>query len=405
MGGDAMEKYKYYIIIAIFAMIIPILYKMTIIHHEVTYKVGDYQVTESFQIKNKKHQYEYQIQKKKEEYSYRIINNAHKRKKVIKEIKEYKEGTIKCIIPIYKNTNEVDIYCREGNIQVSKYVLKDKEEYLKIIKKAKKYQIRNIETDNTQKKHKNITFYSNNIPLENIIIIWDYKGIIGAKKNKFYDQKFLDYDLYDNIMATTTSRYFVLFENTSVNGIEKIHCYDLLKDKYKIVTLKEKISKDSYINGVENDIIYITDKRKKKQYAINIKKETCKEVGNAENEFIKYHNGKAYFMTISDFLSENQYFQNERISNQKITTSEDLVLEDDCYYFREDDRFYKQMKNGNRVFLFQAPDIEKWSVQQDDILLKKDDKLYLYNDQVGFQLLLEYNELKYNNNSIYFLWK
>ena len=36
---------------------------------------------------------------------------------------------------------------------------------------------------------------------------------------------------------------------------------------------------------------------------------------------------------------------------------------------------------------------------------EKDDKLYLYNDQVGFQLLLEYNELKYNNNSIYFLWK
>lgn len=405
MVGDRMEKYKYYIMFAVVAMIVPIFYKMTITHHKTNYTIGNYQVQETFQIKNKEHYYQFQLKNKKEEYSYHIVNNAHKRKKIIKTIKEYKEGDLKCIVPIYKNTKEVDIYCRKNNIQTSNYSLKEDEDYLKILTKVKKYKIKNIETSNVEKKYKNIIAFSKNIPSDKTILIWDYKGVIGIQKDSFYNQKMIDYDLYDNIMATTTYRYFVLFENTSVNGIEKIYRYDLLKNKLKTVVLKEKISKDSYINGVENDLIYVTDKRKKKQYAINIKKETCKEVGNEEEGFIKYQNGKNQLMKISDFFSKNQYFHNERIVNKKITTSNDLIIEDDCYYFREEDNFYKQMKNGNRVFLFQAAGIEEWNVYQEDILLKKEDMLYLYNDQVGFQCLLEYNELKYNSSGIYYLWK
>ncbi len=400
-----MEKYKNYIIIAIIAMIIPIIYKMMVTHHEITYRVGKYQIKETFHIKEKEHIYQYQLKNKKEKYTFTIVNNAHKRKKVIKEIKEYKEKDVKCIVPIYKNKQQTEIYCRKNNLQVSKYSLKDDEDYKKIFEKVKKYKIKEYTTSNTTREYKKIKIYQKNIPLEDTVIIWNYKGIIGIQQEEQFDQQMIKYDLYDNIMATCTSRYFVLFENTSVNGIEKIHYYDLKKHKYKVMTLKEKISKNSYINGVENDLIYITDRKAKKQYTINIKKETCKEVGNELNQFIKYENGKGRYMELKDFFEKDQFFHNEKISDQKITESNDMILENDYYYFKEENNFYRKLKEGNKEFLFTEPDIETWWIYQNDLVLKREDCLYLYNDQIGLQKIIEYNELKYNDNAIYYLWK
>ena len=169
--------------------------------------------------------------------------------------------------------------------------------------------------------------------------------------------------------------------------------------------LEDKISKDSYINGVENDLIYVTDRKNKKQYAINIKKKTCKEVGNEENDFILYKNHQGKYIPLKDFFQQDHYFQNERIINSKITDSPDLIMEGDYYYFKEEDNFYQQMKDGNKVFLFNEPNIKEWMVQEEELILKREDSIYLYKDQSGLQKVIEYNELKYNDNAIYYLWK
>ena len=50
------------------------------------------------------------------------------------------------------------------------------------------------------------------------------------KNNSYSYQKILNEDLYDNIMSTIVDKYYVLFENTSVNGIEKVYYYDLEKE-------------------------------------------------------------------------------------------------------------------------------------------------------------------------------
>ena len=36
---------------------------------------------------------------------------------------------------------------------------------------------------------------------------------------------------------------------------------------------------------------------------------------------------------------------------------------------------------------------------------KSKDSIYVYNDETGLQKVIEYNELKYNDNAIYYLWK
>ena len=69
-------------------------------------------------------------------------------------------------------------------------------------------------------------------------------NILNNKELKY--QKILNYDLYDNIMAVSIDRYYVLFENTDVNGIKNIYYYDSKNKKLNTFKLKEKLSKDSY---------------------------------------------------------------------------------------------------------------------------------------------------------------
>ena len=202
-------------------------------------------------------------------------------------------------------------------------------------------------------------------------------------------------------MAIATKRYYVLFDNTSVSGIKNIYYYDLLKDKVDTFSIKEKISKNSYINGVENELIYITDKRNKKQYSIDIAKKKIVEVGNEVNGFVLYENHKKKLLKTSDFLMENQYFENVKKIYSNITQSSDCVFMDSVYYFVEGNHFYKQREGYPKVLLFDMDDVVEWNVVGEDILLLKDDSLYLYHDEVGLNKILDYLELKYNYQNIY----
>ena len=403
-NGGSMKKYKIYLIFIVILMIIPVFCKLLKKNHEVVYKIRNYQIEEKFQIENKSHTYEFYITKGKEEYSFTMENKNHKKTKIINEIKVYKEEDVKCILPIYNNKKELDLYCRKGNIQVSKEILKEDKNYKEILKKVEKYNLRKDSEKENIKNYKNMKVYNSNIE-DNALIIWNYKGIYILKNDENKYQKFLDYDLYDNIEATTTSKYFVLLENTSVNGIEKIHCYDLVKEKYKVITLEEKLSKNSYINGVENDLVYITDTKKKKQYTLNIKKEELKEVGNEEDNYIKYIDQEKIYLKKSDFFEKKQFFKNEKITEEKITKSEDLIKENNIYYYKEDNSFYRQYENRNKVLLFEMENVEEWNVVNGKILFRIGDKLYLMEEGKKLKQLLEYNELKYNYQNIYYLWK
>ncbi len=397
-----MKKYKQYIITIIIIMMLPILYKAFLKERETSYKVDGYDIKESFLVKNKTHQYTFFMKKGKEEYSYILKADLHKKGKIITNIKTIKKNDLTCIMPTYRENQAKQIYCRKGNIQVSNEILKENEDFQKIMKKEK---IKESKESETKQDYKNLVVYSNNIPHDQAIILWDYKGIIILERNKNSYQKFLDYDLYDNLMATTTKRYYVMFENTSVNGIEKVHCYDLKKGKYKVITLKDKIEKNSYINGVVGDIIYITDQKKKKQYTLNVKKEELLEVGNPENGYIIIKDNQKETMKITDFFPQKQFFTGNPVKNKKISESENIQLEENIYYFQENNSFYQQIKGMNRVEQFNLENVVEWKIKEKEWILLQDDTLYLYQENLGLRKIVEYNELKYNYQNIYDLWK
>ena len=306
-----MKKYKKILLLILIILGIYKSYYYSIKKHNCTYKINGYNIEEKF-YKTNSHWYDFRINKKKQFYIFTINKNLKKQKRIIKKIKTYKNKNITCIITIYKKDIPLNLYCNLDNQQVSiDYLLKNrKEDFLKIQEKIKKYKIKYPYEEISKKNYKKIKVYNKNILENNVYFIWNYKGIYILKKDKNDYQKILDYDLYDNVMSCIVDKYYVLFENTSVNGIKNIYYYDFKKNKLKTYKPEIILSKDTYINGVIDNLIYVTDNKEKKQYIINIKKEKIEEISNSTNNYIIYKNGKKTTLNRSDFFQKQQIFKN-----------------------------------------------------------------------------------------------
>ena len=398
-----MKKYKNFLIIMVIILIIPIIIKFFTKKHNISYKKNNYSIQESFHTDSGIHSYDFNISNNKESYSYTLKENINKNKKIINKINVYKEKNITCIVPIYKKKLKLNIYCLKDNKQVSNYYLRDDKNYKKIIEKTKKFEIETPISSNSHKKYKKLNVYQKNIIENNAFILWDYKGIYVLKEDELLYHKFIDYDIYDNVMNAVTKRYYVLFENDDVMGIEKVHYYDIKKDKHNTFKLKTKISKQSYINGVIKDSIYVTDTKKKVQYLINIKKKTIEEIGNEELGYTLYKNNEKELLNKSDFFMHEQLFTNVKEKNKKISKSES-IKEGNYYYFIENNKFYKQLNGYNKILLFEQDNIDYWYIYNDNIIMISDSYIYLYNDLTGLRKIVKYNELKYNGKNIVKFW-
>ena len=402
--GDTMKEYKYTLktywyfvaLIVLIILILPFIIKLFHNNHLIHYSISNYQIEEEFFIEEKNHFYNFIVSKNSDTYIFSINNSYSRKKKILSSIKEYSEGNVSCVVPITKKNDSTNLVCVKDHKQVSNTLLKDDNNYKKIIENIKGF--KEFEISNNSKEYEKLDVYLDNIVDKEVYYIWNYKGIYILENDKARYQKILDYDLYENIMATTVGRYYVLFDNSSVSGIEKVYYYNPDNNSLHNFKLDIKLEKDSYINGVKNNNIYVTDKRKKIQYKINIFKETIEVIGNEEDLYVAYLDGNKTLLNKSDFFMNNQIFDNV---HKKVDNSSDCIYDSKYYYCLEDSIMQKRDLKNNNMSLFLVDDYTEWSIQSHEVLLLKEDTLYAYNDYYGLRKIVEYRELHYNYSNIY----
>lgn len=361
--------------------------------YQVTYTFQKYKITESFQNKN---EFFFSIQKGKKKWIYTLEKKKKVRKKQIIEIETYQQNQLTCIIPIYQKEESKRVYCNFNQKQVSvDYLIKTNQEDFAILEKKIKKENGIIPREyHTKKKKDNIKSYPKNIIENDIYILWNYKGIYTIEKDGINYISFLEEDMYDNIMATVVGNYYALFENRSVNGIQMIYVYDFVKKKKFEYPLKEVLSKDSYINGVHDGYIYITDRKKKRQYRVSIEKKKEEYVDQHETKYISYINGEKKEYSKSDFFMNDQFFTEEWIKGN-------------YRYSLEENQIYKTYRKDQKfpIFIGEMRDVTEYKIQQNELLLLKEDTLYHYTEDNGLRKVLTSPELKYNYKNIYQLGK
>ena len=392
------KQIKLLVLLIFIILLIPFIRKIFIKEYNIIYEKNNFIINEIYKYENKEHKFEINIKNKEYEITYLLNEDFNKNNEIIKDIKLYQEKDINCILPIYTKNIENKLYCVKDNKQVSNYYLNKNKDYNNILKQVKKYKIKKLESNNKTTKYKNLKIYINNLKEEDIFTIWDYKGINIIEKNKNKYVKILDYDLYDEIKTIIYDKYFVLFENSHVDGIENIYYYDFKKDKLKLYNPEIIISKDFYINGVVNNLIYVTDNKAKKEYTINLIKKEIEQISKA-NEYITYKDNKFISLTKSDYFMEKQIFSNNKTKNKSIS-KEDHIKENNIYYYIEDNKFIRKIEDRNSEILFELENIKDWKIINGKILLISEDILYIYDDNRGLVPIVQSNELNYNYENI-----
>ncbi|MBO5138257.1 MAG: hypothetical protein J6B89_01285 [Bacilli bacterium] len=411
---------EYLLALALFFLVFQFIVNIFIKEYKYKYVIKKenktYQITEEFQYKNKKSFYNFKIEENNKTYHYFLSHNYHKKKQVIKDLEVYNNNEFNCIFPIFKDDKYSNIICSDNNNiygyaylkQINDPRLNDFEKKLK----EKGYNTILWESESEQKiidSYKtNLTYY-NNFTKNYSFLIWKYNGVYFINNKEAGSKDILgDNDIYEieKHAISVKENYLVMDIDENISDFTKIYIIKIKDGSQDYIDLDERISKNSYFNGVYDDTAYITDPDAKKQYKVNVRKKKLEQIAQ-EDEKGKYYNGKHIEDKAMDELSStNVYFKNS-IINSTITKKHnvtDIKQSNGHYYFKTNNGniYFKPSEKSNyEILLFTMPTFKEWTVIDDDIFGISNDTLYGYSNEYGLKPLIRYSEFLYHTKNMY----
>ena len=385
------------LVITLFFELIAYIFKTS---HEVEYKIknneNEYIINEVY--KNK--QYYILVNNKDNRYSFEVKEKLHKKKKVVSEIIEYKLKDALCIYPVVNKSESTNIICSKDNKSYSytyyKNSLKD------FVKELKHKGYRNNswnDANNYQTKVDTLKVYNKNITDDTYIYIYKYDGFYTINNEENNKLKLFKNDNYINTLGTQIDKYYIVPNYDQKYDYKEFYIINMTNNKVKSKVYKKEISKDSYINGVIDNEIYLFDKDELKQYKIYKKGKKIKEVGNKENGVL-YYDLKFKTKDVYTFRDEEITFKTfkDYISEIEQNTSMKYIRNNiDTYYYQtsNNDVYYYNIHNKQKVLLFNQK-ISDFILLKDTIYFISSDTLYSYNINEGLKKLVTYSELQFN---------
>lgn len=391
---------KLLIILLIFELIIFIFKK----EHEINYAVKEqkqkYQVNEIY----KNNKYYLKISSKSNNYVLEVDNDFHKKKEIIEKIYTYKIKNGTCIYPALKNKSaKSNIICSNNN-QTTSYTYNKKflNDFIEKLKQ-KGYTSKSWKkASNKTKKLGSLKVYQQNIKDKTYIYIYKYNGFYSVNSKKLEKINLFKNDAYVNHLGKQIGRYYLIPNYDQKYDYNELYRIDMKKNKVKKIKLKKEISKDSFINGVIDNELYIFDKDELIQYKINPKKKSVKEIGNKKEKVLNYNLGfkktdvytmrdkEEKFKTIDDYI--NKVEQTKEINYIK-------KINDTYYYQTSDNNIYYYNKNTKVKTLILNKKITDFKLVNDTIYFISKDTLYSYDFINGLKKLITYSELDFNSKS------
>lgn len=373
--------------------------------HEITYTIKsnnqDFNIKETYKKKNNDY-YDITIENDTEKYLYILNNNWNKQKKIIKEIKYYKNNEESCIYPIFIDNSGSHIECYLNGINYSSDSFSN-QSFIKTIKEELEqegYSFSDTNDINTIESIGNTVVYKNNLIETDTITLWNYKGISIINKNNLKSQIVLGFDKYVNNHGILVDNYYIVpnYLSERVNEFSELYIISISDNKINKLKLDYTLSSNTYINGIIDNKLYYTDPSNLIQLEINPKNKNSRLIGNKELGGI-FYNGTWQDKNIYDFVNDKILFKNE-IPNE-ITMKykyNEIIETDSSYYFYDNNYVYQLSKENNDylIVLFKTNNLNNFHVVNDTVYYVIGDTLYYYRNGIGSIPLLKNNELKYN---------
>lgn len=376
--------------------------------HLVEYTVTNEQI--KFDVKEEFINNKYFFEVKIDDYKFIFDENNifNKKRNVIKSIEYTSDNNLSCIYPVYED-NDSRIICSDKSNIYSYESVKNNDLVINFVNvlKDKSYNSYTFVTPEYESNDSKIQIYHKYIEDEKINL-WNYTGVSVIDNDRQADTEVLDFDRYDNTLATTVGKYYVMpiYLNNKLFEVNKFYILNLTTNETSEIILPFTLSNRSYINGVVNNKLYIFDKTNMKQLEINPGKKEANVVGN-ETDNCKYYNNTWESRNIYDFVNNNVKFNNVNYDDIKNYKYDQVYETKNSYYIYHNNTMYQVYKNNleNRIILFTVGNIKEIIVKEDNVYYLKGDTLYRYNHKYGIRKLVKYDELKYNYKNIISIYK
>lgn len=368
--------------------------------HSIKYSVRNFKVKEVLTVDGvyDRDNYYFELKGEKFNINFQINKSFNKAEKIIKEIKYFDGGNVKCVLPIFKgNKILTDIMCLKDGV-INYYHDMNDAGVDSFAKKIDGYNKNNF-MDNTSRKKLSSTLgiFSGNFNDSHYVAMETYKGV--KLLNHLEDVKIFEDDIYKKPISIFADKYYIVADYKEEYSFKNIYVVNIINGNMKEIRSYNEISFDSVIQGYVDGKLYIFDKDARVQYEIDIDDESVNKITNE----IKYYNGKWGTMTLSEAL-EGKKFENYYGGHIGGYDKVDKIGSKSGYYY-----FYKKTGDNYSVyradiqnkklltFLFKTDDLNSVIYLDDYIYFKNGNTFYYYCEN-GVRKLIVNDELEFNSD-------
>lgn len=395
--------------------------------HEYEYLLStetvDFRIREKFinNTKNETDSYYFDIAVDDTIFSFQTYESFDKASYIIKEIVYYNGQNYKCILPIFVDNKIIgDVKCLKDNIMYNYNDIEGTDRTLDLFVSTL------VEYGYDQNKFKDVAvstnnngveFYKENAVEKHFLALSTYKGIYTLNDVNSYKLKEIELfknDIYKKPISIVFKNYYVVADYNSKYRFDKFYVVDLTSNKVNELNCDREISFDSYIQGTNNNSIYLFDKDSKKQYEINLKTNKVLEVGNENTQIKIYKDGDWSKVSATSAKNEMILFDDTYKSDIDVVGFDrvDKVGGNNSgyyYYYQKQGSEYKVYRSSvlNHTqlnYLFNTTDISRINYYEDYVYYVYGSEIRYFNDNIGIRTLIKNKELSFNENLIFGLY-
>ena len=370
-------------------------------------KIG---IIEKYQ-KDKDDSYYLELNSDNYTFIYNASNKFNKQKEIVDKIEIYEKDGMLCVYPVLINNVTLDIQCINNQIY-SYEAIKNNSSVNEFVLKLKESGYKSLSWEaesNNETKFSTFKVYYDNLLNEDIITVWNYKGIDIISKKASSTKIIYSYDKYENNHGSIVGKYYVVpvYDSNKVFDFSKLNIIELESKDLKTFDLDITLNQDSYINGVVGNKLYYFDPDNLLQYEVDVNKKKIRIIGD-RNINAQFYNGDWETINIYDFVGKVKKFElkvDEKVKSYNPTSV--YQSSSNYYYITSDGSFYKLNKNNldKPILLWKKSGLKEIKVINDTIYFIIGDTLYYYQDNTGIRKIITNNEWNYNYTNIYDLYK
>ena len=413
-----LSVFIFLIIIYIFLEIMLIIsnkgYKIeyTIKNNDNTYNIKEVRVKNT---KNEYDNYYIEINTNNSVFTFQTFQNLN-HKKVIEDIKYYKDDNYECILPIFnKQTIIFDITCKTQENTIYYHNITNKPQELKNfvlsldIYDEKKF----IDTKNDITTEGIYNIYKDNLIKGHYLAFTTYQGLTTINQKKIFTTNIFKTDQYMRNLNYFVNDFYITADYNENYEFNTFYIVNIKTNKLKELKDQYNISFDSYIQGSVGNNLYLFDLDNKVQYKVDLKYMNVEKIGNIKKGIKQYENGKWISIGVNEAINNNIKFTDERksiLEDGSLIYSVGNIKSGFIYNFQKKNGGYalytSNVQNPNiKKYLFDVTSIDDVIFIDDYIYFKDKDTIYYYNEQIGKRKVVDSNELLFNNNLLFTVTK